>query len=338
MSRTHAWLQKNRLFPGRRQINVVDMTDTRYFRPRRLGHVNVVVGNVDRSMAFYRDVAGIAEAYVQPLNRAVFLSNGNTHHDIGMVESSGPLGRGRPPGLNHIAFELENEVELVEGYQRAVADKVSFTRTVDHDIAHSVYGRDPDGNHYEIYADVIRDWRSARSGVVTKPKPVWAPGMTPPIAERNYDPDPQLTRVEGAVFHPRRTTHATFVAEHFEEAVDYYTRIVGLTILTGGRDAPFALLGGSLGQLGVALFRAGAGQRPGLHHIGLEVRDEADLDASVARLRAGGGAPVVDIQNALRRAVFVHDPDGIRLQFHVARQRALPAWNDVDPAAALLLL
>ena len=63
----------------------------RHFAPRRLGHVNLVVSDVDRSMEFYKSVVGIEEAYVQPKVRAGFLSNGNTHHDIGMVEASGPL-------------------------------------------------------------------------------------------------------------------------------------------------------------------------------------------------------------------------------------------------------
>jgi catechol 2,3-dioxygenase len=322
----------------RTQLSSQPSAARRYFKPRRLGHVNLVVHDVDRSMEFYKTVAGIAEAYVQPNNRAGFLSNGNTHHDIGMVEGKGPLGRGRAPGLNHLAFELENEVELVEGYERAVADEVAFTRTQDHDIAHSVYGCDPDGNHYEIYADVIRDWRSARSGVVTKPKPVWSPGMTPPHAERNYDPDPTITRVENATFQPRRTTHATLVVERFEETVDYYTGIVGLTVLVGGRDAPFALLGGTTRTLSLAIFKAGRGQRTGLHHVGLEMRDDADLDAALASLAAAGTAPEVQVRNPLRRVVIIRDPDGIGLQFYVDRGQPLQAWQGVAPETALLLL
>jgi len=309
----------------------------KYFEPRRLGHVNLVVSDVDRSMEFYKSVAGIAEAYVQPKARAGFLSNGNTHHDIGMVESSGPLGLGRAPGLNHVAFELETEVDLVDGYNRAIADQVSFARSADHDIAHSVYGKDPDGNLYEIYADVIRDWRSARSGVVTKPKPVWTPGSTPPLAERNYHENPELTRVAGAIFHPRRTTHATLVVERFEESVDYYTRVIGMDVLAGGADAAYALLGGTLGERGLGLFRAVPRQSIGLHHVGFEVWDDADLDASVARLRATGSAPVAEITHELRRVVLVRDPDGILLQFFVDRGRPATEWSGLDPALALLL-
>ncbi len=308
-----------------------------YFQPRRLGHVNLVVQDVDRSMAFYKSVVGLEEAYVQPKNRAGFLSNGNTHHDIGMVESAGPLGFGRKPGLNHTAFELENEVDLVRGHERALAEQVAFLRYADHDIAHSIYGKDPDGNLYEIYADVIRDWRAARHGVVTKPKPVWKPGLTSPHSERNYDPAPELRRVEGAIFHPRRTASVALVLENFEDGVDYYQCIIGLTLLAGGRDAAFAILGGTLGERNVSLFRALRGQQPGLHHIGYEAWSDEDLDASIARLRASGSAPVSEVETPLRRAVYIRDPDGIRLQFYVDRDRPAAEWAACDPEAALLL-
>ena len=309
----------------------------RHFAPRRLGHVNLVVSDVDRSMEFYKSVVGIEEAYVQPKVRAGFLSNGNTHHDIGMVEASGPLGLGRKPGLNHIALELETEVDLVRGYERALAEGVVFARSADHDIAHSVYGKDPDGNQYELYADVIHDWRNARSGVVTKPKPNWTPGSTPPNARRNYHADPALTRLEKAIFHPLRTTHAALVLEQFEAGVDYYTNVTGLSLVAGGRDAAFAVLGGTCGERNLSLFRAGRSQALGLHHVGFQARDDADLEASISRLRAQGAAPYLDIDHAVRRAVYILDPDGIRLQFHLDRARPAAEWNALDPEVALLL-
>jgi catechol 2,3-dioxygenase len=310
---------------------------TQYFQPRRVGHVNIVVSDVDRSMDYYKSVLGLDEAYVQPKARAGFLSNGNTHHDIGMVESSGPLGLGRPPGLNHVAFELETEVDLVDGYRRAVADGVEFARSADHDIAHSVYGKDSDGNLYEIYADVIFDWRNARSGVVTKPKPVWSPGLTPPSAERNYHPNPEIVRVDSAVFHPRRTTHAALVLENFDAALDYYTRVIGMRVLSSNPDGAYAILGGTLGERNLSLFRAGAGQKPGLHHVGFEAWDDTDLDASIAKMKSQGTSPELEIVHALRRVVYLRDPDGLRLQLFIDRGGSAAAWNGLDPELAVLL-
>jgi len=309
----------------------------RYFQPRRLGHVNLVVSDTERSMRFYNAVAGFEEAYRVAAIKGGFLSNGNTHHDIGMVESSGPSGRGRPPGLNHLAFELETEVDLVHGYNRAIADGLSFDRTLDHDISHSAYASDPDGNQCETYADVIRDWRDARNGVVTKPKPVWYPGLTEPCTERNYEIAPEIRRVEEAVFHPLRTKHATLVVSDMAAAVDFYTRRQGLRVLAGGASRPLTILGGTCGERNLALLRAHADLQPGLHHIGFELRDDADLDASLTRLKADGGSVDLHIEHPLRRAVFIRDPDGLRLQFFIDRPAPDSAWEDLDPQLALFL-
>ena len=291
----------------------------RFFFPRRLGHVNLVVEDLDRSMDFYTQVLGLEVAYVQPHNRAGFLSNGNTHHDIGMVEAKGRLGRSRSAGLNHLAFELETEVDLVAGYERAVAAGVQFDRTADHDIAHAVYGHDPDGNEYEIYADVIYDWRSARSGVVTKPKPNWKPGDSTPSADRNYHRDPPIRRVEGAIFHPRRTTQATLVVERFAEALDAYCDVVGLKLLEGGRDQGYAILGGSCTERSLGLFQCQAGLARGLHHVGMVAWNEQELADSIDRFRAAGGTVERVFDHPARIGAYVRDPDGIRVKLYVDR-------------------
>lgn len=324
-------------------IVIVSMTQTaddaapKFFQPRRLGHVNLVVADVERSMDFYMQVVGLEEAYRRPQVKAGFLSNGATHHDIGMVESSGPLGHGRPAGLNHTAFELETEVDLVNGYERAIAAGVKFERTADHDIAHSAYGADADGNEYEIYADVIHDWRAARHGVVTKPKPNWTPGLTPPHAERNYHADPEIRRVAGAVFHPLAATHAVLAVENFEAAFDDYHDIVGLGLVAGGREATFAVFGGTCGTRSLGLFRADSGRSPGLQHVGFQVADDADLDDSIQRAAKAGVAIEETFDHPARRGVFIRDIDDIRLQFYVDRTPGAAALHSADIDTALFL-
>ena len=60
-----------------------------FFRARRLGHANLFVTDVERSLDFYNRVVGIEEVYrkaaptdLQGPAVGGFLSNGNTHHDI----------------------------------------------------------------------------------------------------------------------------------------------------------------------------------------------------------------------------------------------------------------
>ena len=152
-----------------------DILPAPYFRARRITHVNVFTDNLDATMEFYTGVCGIQEAYRTPATGGGFVSNGNTHHDMGFLDIKGALGFRAPngkPGLYHLGFEVERETDLVSGYRRATANNVEL-RAVDHDITHSLYSLAPNGFTSEIYADVITDFRSARSGVVTKPKPKW---------------------------------------------------------------------------------------------------------------------------------------------------------------------
>lgn len=309
-----------------------------YFRPRRLGHVNLVISDLDASMRFYNTVIGLEEVYRVPAIQGGFLSNGNTHHDVGMVGSSGPSGRGRAPSLNHLAFELETEVDLVLGYERAVQDGVIFQRTLDHDIAHSAYCADPDGTSCELYADVVRDWRNARTGVVTKPKPAWKPGLTVPHAERNYEQNPEIRRVDHAIFHPLRTKHATLEVSSLENSVRFYRDIIGLDLLVHAPRRGYALLGGTCGERNIALVQNGDGQPASMHHFGVELASEAELEASVDALRSRGLAAEREVKHPLRRAVYVADPDGLRVQLFVDRSSNAADWAAVEADQALWVL
>ena len=297
---------------------------TDFFRPRRLGHANLFVSDYDEAQKFYYSVAGIHEAYRQPDNMASFITNGNTYHDFGLTDIHSPYApKGQKPGLFHLAFELENEVDLVDGYNRARAAGVSFSHTRDHDVAHSLYLRDPDGNMVEIYADVIREWWTNRHGTIIKKKPDYIPGISsPPTSERNYPVDPEIKVVPEAIFHSQRVTHVALVTKDFERMFDYYTDVIGLRALVGDRRATHAVLRGTVGSGDVTLLRRRAGLEPELHHVGLEVADEADLDQALPKLAARGIAVERHIDHPARRAITIWDSSGIRLQFFVNR-----AWE-----------
>ena len=75
---------------------------------------------------FYRNVVGLEEAWRRENICAGFVNNGNTHHDIGMVDIINPQFHDHDPDLFHVAFELETQVDLKEGYDRAVAEDMVF--------------------------------------------------------------------------------------------------------------------------------------------------------------------------------------------------------------------
>ena len=312
------------------------------FRPRRLAHANYFVTDLDRTMEFYKKVGGFEEVYRKAASVAAdspviagFLSNGNTHHDIAVVV------RDQDPKLNHFGFELENEVDLLAGYSQATETGVKF-RASDHTMTRSLYIWDPDGNGTELYADITKDWRKVRGDgrIVREIEPEWTPGDPPRFTAadaHNYHENPEIRRVEDAIFHPKRITHAVIVAEDYEGLYDYYTSLVGLQPTLGGLDDRFAVLGGTTGGRQLTLFRSKAGQPTGLHHFGFQVWDEEDLEQSEQRLRAAGMEPAFVLDHATRRSVFVRDPDGILIEFYVDRAADNTSLAEVEEELALFL-
>ncbi len=49
----------------------------------KIGHVHLTVADLDRSLAFYRDILGF-QVTAQYGDQAVFLSAGGYHHHIGL--------------------------------------------------------------------------------------------------------------------------------------------------------------------------------------------------------------------------------------------------------------
>jgi catechol 2,3-dioxygenase len=311
-----------------------------FFRPRRLGHANLFVSDYQRAAEFYQSVVGFEEVYRQPDNQASFLSNGNTYHDLALTDIHSKYAvKDQKPGIWHLAFELETEADLVDGYNRAKNAGVNFEFVMDHDVARSVYKNDPDGNMVEIYADVEKDWRAMRQGIIIKEKLKWIPGVTStPLTEKCYPQNPDLVRGKSSVFHPKKVTHVALVAKNFEKMFDYYTDIIGLSPLVGDRNSQSAVLKGTASDGDVTLYRSSASLAPGLHHVGFEVWDDADLKASADALQRSGVQVEREVDHPARHSIVIKDPDGLRLQFFVNRNWTAPVIGKANLDEALYLL
>jgi catechol 2,3-dioxygenase len=124
-----------------------------------VGHVHLKVSDLDRAIAFYRDVLGF-ELQQQLGNQAAFLSAGGYHHHIGLNTWESRGGTPAPPGttgLYHAAF-LYPTREALAGAVRAVLDAgVPLTGASDHGVSEAIYLNDPDGNGIELYWDRPRE-------------------------------------------------------------------------------------------------------------------------------------------------------------------------------------
>lgn len=303
------------------------------FRPRRLAHANLFVSDLQRSMRFYGDVAGFHEVFDEPGIGAGFLSNGNSHHDLGLMQTyegervglgghlQVPVERGQEPGLNHLAFEMATEADVVAGYERAIARGVELHRTTDHKISRSIYLFDPEGNYLEFYCDTPDSWRDVfrkYEGQLISGE--WDPTANTPSTVEYFDPDPEISSRLGAIFPSQRLARAALVVGNLAESLKFYTDVAGLRITHDRRSRSFALLSGGMGGVDLGLFDASLGADPGLHHIGFQVADLADLQAAERTLVDRQDIGISHrLDNALKASIAVEDPDGLVCEFFVER-------------------
>lgn len=121
----------------------------------RIGHVHLKVTDLDRSLAFYRDVLGL-EVTQRYGPQAVFLSAGGYHHHLGLNtwhSKDGPRPDPRAPGLYHTAFLYPDRAALAVALRRVLEQGVALEGAADHGVSEAVYFSDPDGNGIELYRD-----------------------------------------------------------------------------------------------------------------------------------------------------------------------------------------
>ena len=145
-----------------------------------VGFANLRVANLERSLTFYRDIAGLKE------HRPAF---GLSGPDRGRSVSLSPMGLGpaililtedpearpkpaRTTGLYHIAIRYPDRASLGQALQRMLAQGWTLGGASDHGVSEALYTSDPDGNGVELYVDRPREkWprEQGRVGMVTAP-------------------------------------------------------------------------------------------------------------------------------------------------------------------------
>ena len=316
------------------------------FSPRRLGHVNLYVGDLAVSTEFYTNIAGVELVRREPTIDATFFSNGNTHHDVALMQCrSGAVRKGRDdyvqassfrgevPGLNHLAWEMQSEAVLIEKLKAGTANGLEIKFSADHLISHSAYIEDPEGNYHEFYADVTEDWRSIfntdREDLVTGNWD-WQ-NIESPLGPLRSDMEDKR-RVESALFHARCVSRAVIAVEDLGYSEAFLTSIAGLTLIeqADGVSAYRA----EMSAYDLLIVSADTVARPGLVGFSLLVEDEADLKASISK--AGGKGIIASVTDAGHKmSAVVNDPDGLAVEFYHPREadglHYLPSHGD-DPS------
>lgn len=128
----------------------------------KIGHVHLTVADLERSLAFYRDILGF-EVTVRYGSGAVFLSAGGYHHHIGLNTWAG-RGVTPPPsghsGLYHFAILFPTRKELAKAFKKLQDANYPITGASDHGVSEAIYLEDPDKIGIELYVDrPEKDWK-----------------------------------------------------------------------------------------------------------------------------------------------------------------------------------
>src|SRR5918999_175529 len=126
----------------------------------RLNHAVLFVRDADAAADFYRRAFGFEELSRPRGMRAVFMRSpsGGNHHDLGLFEvgaqaAKSPRGS---VGLYHLAWEVDTIESLVQ-MATSLRELGALTGASDHGVSKSLYGRDPDGNEFEVMWSVPRE-------------------------------------------------------------------------------------------------------------------------------------------------------------------------------------
>ena len=134
-----------------------------------IGHVHLKVADIDRALAFWRDVLGFEEQ-ARYGDQAVFLSAGGYHHHIGLNTWESLGGSPPPPGttgLYHVAVRFPDRKALAEAVNRLREAGIPLEGASDHGVSEAIYLRDPDGNGVELYRDRPREeWPRNPDGTI----------------------------------------------------------------------------------------------------------------------------------------------------------------------------
>jgi catechol 2,3-dioxygenase len=142
-------------------------------QPVRIGHVVLKVRDLDRSLAFYRDLLGFRVAS-EMSNVMIFLTaTGENHHDLALlrVGDSAPSPLPTAVGLYHVAIQLA-DWEAVKLAHELLAERGMLKGTADHGVSRSLYTADPDGNEIELYCDAPREEWEGRVGQAMTVRPL----------------------------------------------------------------------------------------------------------------------------------------------------------------------
>jgi catechol 2,3-dioxygenase len=277
--------------------------------PVHIGAVGMMVRDLDRVTAYYRDMLGLT---VQEHTRQVAILGVSGVALLELIHGPDALPDDpREAGLYHTAFLMPTRADLARWILHAAKARVAFTGASDHDVSEAIYLDDPEGNGVEVYSDRPREkWRRDGELIFQKTDPLDIDAIIHEIdaATATYPSAPEGLRIG----------HIHLRVGDIASAEAFYGGALGLDVTRRRTGATFLSSGGYHHHLAVNVWHSnGAGirndKRAGLDRFAMEINDQPTIDGLKKRLDAVG----ITI-DAIPGGFSATDPWGTRIRFTTA--------------------
>jgi len=291
-----------------------------------IGRVALAVGDLDETVAFYRDVVGL-----QVRSRGEDGDRGaGEDGDAGGAGSDGTatLGTAERPllelqadpgaparpetatGLFHTAFRVPSRAALGDALERA-REHWQLTGASDHLVSEALYLRDPEGNGVEIYCDRPRaEWPTTDDGRVAM--------TTDPL-----NLDALAAESTGAESVPAGSDvgHVHLEVTSLDSAQSFYGDALGMNVRQAMSGALFLAAGEYHHQVGCNVWNGRTEPAEGRGLAWFEVVVPGDALTAVRERFETEDVAVEDIPDEPGAdGVVVTDPDGIELRIQPASE------------------
>lgn len=255
--------------------------------PIDIGHVAIVVRDLEKVAAYYRDVIGL-----EPLS-----SDGEVRRlGVGSQtllelrqDKAARLRNPREAGLFHTAFLLPSHQALADWLGHIARIRAPIQGASDHLVSEAIYLADPEGNGIEVYTDrPPESWQHSAEGIVMSTEYLDLNALLD-IADADWRGAPQ-----GSV-----VGHVHLQVGAIAEAEAFYTGVLGMGVKTRYPGAGFFASGDYHHHVATNIWNSrGAkpltGDQTGLAEVVLRATP-AERDAIAARV--GQTGPVLSLSD-----------------------------------------
>jgi catechol 2,3-dioxygenase len=274
------------------------------------GQVHLRVADLERSLAFYRDLLGYTALPVD--ERSVRLApSAEAQADFLLEATPGVDPKPwRTAGLFHAAIRVPTRRDLARVISRLFNGGWKIDGMADHGVSEAFYLNDPDGNGLEIYRDRPRtEWPHVNGelAMVSDPLDINALFATMEPGDLDVATIPAGTDIG----------HVHLQVSDLARAEAFYSGVLGFAVMQRSyQGALFVSAGGYHHHVGLNVW-AGEGvpglraDVAGLIDFTVLLPNAAALDDVLARIEAAGLEAQRSETPDGSPSVLVHDPDGI---------------------------